>query len=107
MEAIPKEKTNKPDHNIIAKDSIEHKRISEIMVETFKVIVKDLWDNNVPEAKYKIGEVVFFKHNLLCGYGKIIGINNTGDGIEYCLEDIPFLLWEEQIEEDERPEYEE
>lgn len=105
MEAIPKEsRIIKEKHDIDLKNCLFYDQIKEDMLEIFKKSAETLWNKDIPDAKYKIGEVVFFKHRLMCGYEKIIGVNNTGDGIEYCLENVPVLLWEEELENDDREE---
>lgn len=95
-------KENKTYHTSEFKDDIQYNQVNEIMIPMLKHLAKEIWSNIVPDAKYKMGEIVFFKHHLACGYEKIIGINNTGDGIEYCLDNLPFLLWEEELQKDER-----
>lgn len=60
------------------------------------------WKNNDTKTSFKMGEVVFFKSDISCGYGKIIGINNNWEGNEYALKDIPYLLWEDELAKDER-----
>jgi len=64
-------------------------------------IAKEIWDNDVPEAKFKMGqEVKYMFFQELPGTAKIIGINfQDEDSIEYCLEDMPFIFYEEELKE--------
>ncbi|MCK5020840.1 MAG: hypothetical protein KAS32_27715 [Candidatus Peribacteraceae bacterium] len=57
----------------------------------------EMHNKDIPNAAYKIGETVTFQHPLGNGKGEIIGVADTGDGIEYAVEYIPYLLWESEI----------
>jgi hypothetical protein len=69
-------------------------------VNIIKNIIKN-WDNEVEDSKYSIGEFIKFYHkagNIIYNIkGEIIGVNDTGNGIEYAIKGVPFLLWEEEL----------
>lgn len=57
-----------------------------------------LSNKDIPQAKYKIGEKVKYTHPLLDGEGVILAVSDTGDGIEYAVDNQQdFLLWESEI----------
>ena len=66
--------------------------------EMIKSIVS-CWKNNDTDSRFKIGQYVFFHSHLGYGYGTVFGVNNTGEGMEYALEGLSYLLWEKQLQE--------
>jgi hypothetical protein len=71
--------------------------LNEMLTEIIEEFVR-LHSGNIEGAKYSINQSVNVPR-LHCG-GRILAINDTGDGIEYVVEGVPFLLWESEIEED-------
>jgi len=57
-----------------------------------------LSNEDIDEAKYKIGDEVIFEHSVMGeGITTILGVADTGDGIEYAGEGLHLLLWEHEI----------
>ena len=56
-------------------------------------------NKDINNSIYNIGDVVRFEHSMGNGDGKIIGVADTGDGIEYAVEYFPVLLWESEIKQ--------
>lgn len=54
-------------------------------------------NKDIDNAKYKIGDFVDYKHPECCGSGEVLAVSDTGDGIEYAVGGMPFLLWESEI----------
>ena len=56
------------------------------------------WNNNSSGAKFKMGDVVEYSHKLKKGVSIVIGINVQDEfSVEYALKNVPFLLYEEQL----------
>lgn len=60
---------------------------------------RKMYNKNIQEAKFKIGEKVIFHHRDLeiPITGNITAVSNTGDGIEYLVRGADFLAWEEEL----------
>lgn len=56
---------------------------------------------DVQAAKYKIGQLVKWKHpEEGTGEGTIVGMAHTGDEVEYAVSDCNWLLWEADLSVD-------
>ena len=86
-------------HDMTPQERLEIEKYNKFLIKTFKEMAETLWNNDDTHTPFKMGETVFFKHRLMCGYAKVIGINDTGldDGREYALKDIPMLMWEKEL----------
>ena len=65
---------------------------ADIMYDFVVTHKKDL-----PQAKFKIGESVNYEHEYQNGHGEILAVADTGDGIEYAIDGMRYLLWESEI----------
>lgn len=79
-------------------DNCNNVTFNKEMIQAIEFISKNFWNKDIPWATFKIGQRVFFKHSLMCGYSTVIGINSIKEGVEYALKDIPFMLWEDEIQ---------
>lgn len=64
----------------------------------------ELYNRDIPPAKYRIGDVIKYTHSHEgSGTGKILAVNDADGagytGIEYAIEGLNFLLWESEIYE--------
>ena len=67
------------------------------IVMDFIVQFERMNKRNIRKAKYKIGDMVCYSHDLGQGNGRITGISDTGDGVEYSVDDFFVLLWEDEL----------
>lgn len=66
-------------------------------------VFRDLHGTDLPQAKFRIGQIVRFAHKLddiaQEWIGKVEAVNYTGNrfGFEYLIENAPVLAWENQL----------
>lgn len=60
-------------------------------------IATEFYNHDLPDAKYKRGDEIVFVHNGGQHVGHIVAVNDTGEGIEYFVQEYPWALWESEV----------